>query len=157
MTTFQQLKGSLLVLAFSLVALSAQAQEPTNPPAAPIPPQIVAAKRVFVSNDDSDALFGVPNLIFNSFYADLKNSGRFELMLNPADADLIFTVHFINVSPEYPIHLVIADPRTGVPLWGITSHVKIWTRVPTGRKNFDEAMENLVVELNQLCTPGRKN
>ena len=51
-----------------------------DPPAAPIPTQILSAKRVFVANGGSTLdTFGIPNLTYDEFYAGMKNWGKYEL------------------------------------------------------------------------------
>src|SRR5579863_5248765 len=77
----------------------AQAQQPaTELPVAPLPSQILSAKKVFVVSAMGDRdpriakYIGGPDGIYNQFYADVKSSGRFELVSAPADADLVLQV-----------------------------------------------------------------
>ena len=60
---------------------------------APVPSQIAAAHKVFVSSGggeifeteiDQRALDGGPDRPYNEFYADMKTWGRFELVSAPA-------------------------------------------------------------------------
>ena len=73
---------------------------------APIPAQIVAAKKVFIANGGGDDP-GMPDPLFsggsdrpyNQFYASLKSSGKYELVGSPAEADLLFEIRF-SVVPQ---------------------------------------------------------
>jgi hypothetical protein len=75
---------------------AAQQKNATNP--APVPAQILAAKKVFIANGGGDeacygdeALYsGGPDRTYNEFYAAMKNWIRYELAIAPADADLVF-------------------------------------------------------------------
>jgi hypothetical protein len=125
-------------------------------PSAPVPAQILTAKKIFIANGDSDPVLGVPNLAYNEFYASIKNSNRYELVQAPADADLVFEILSeirFPAAVEYLLHLTIVDPKTSVVLWRITEHVQTWAREATGRKNFSTAMSALVDNLKTLSTP----
>src|SRR6266478_3790075 len=85
-------------LAMSLLPgpLSAtQQKKPTHP--APIPAQILTAKKVFIANGGGDesryeaaSYSGGPDRAYNEFYAAMKTWGRYELVAAPGDADLVF-------------------------------------------------------------------
>jgi hypothetical protein len=47
----------------------AVAQAASDPAPAPIPIQILTGKKAFISNGESTAVTGVPNLTYNEFYA----------------------------------------------------------------------------------------
>jgi hypothetical protein len=134
----------------------AHAQKTADMPSAPVPAQILTAKKIFIANGDSDPVLGVPNLAYNEFYASIKNSNRYELVQAPADADLVFEILSeirFPAAVEYLLHLTIVDPKTSVVLWRITEHVQTWAREATGRKNFSTAMSALVDDLKTLSTP----
>src|ERR1700722_6748166 len=135
-----------------LSAPSARAQNPIDPPAAPIPTPVLTAKRVFISNGESANPLGLPNLAYNAFYAQMKAWGRYELVSTPADADLIFAVRFEG-GPLPTLRLVISDPKTHVALWPLLEEVGSWALAKTGRKNFDLAMNALVDDVKLLPTP----
>ena len=87
-----------LVLASAMVL---RAQQQGNAPAAPVPEQISAAKKVFISNGGGDAVSadffksqGNPNKLYDEFYAAMKSWGRYELVAAPANADLVFEINF---------------------------------------------------------------
>src|SRR5882724_4612212 len=89
-----------IALTFSvLLATILTAQQTANP--APVPTQILAAKKVFISNAGGDELFyedplfdGGPDRAYNQFYASMKTSGRYELVGAPSDADLLLEIRF---------------------------------------------------------------
>jgi hypothetical protein len=138
-----------IMFAITLVAVPiAAAQQAGDPPAGPIPIQILTGKKLFISNGDGDEFFNVPNLTYNEFYAAMKSWGRYELVAAPADADLVFEVRF--VGGGYQLRCVILDPKTHVVLWHIVVAVQPWAREATGRKNFDQGMVTLVEELKML-------
>ena len=145
----------LIVAAIALLAIPiAAAKKMADPPAAPIPIQMITGKKVFISNSEStaDIIFGVPNLTYNVLYEHMKSLGKYELVSAPADADLIFNINFVVLL--YPqLRLVVLDPKTHVVLWTFAEQVQPWVRQSTGRKNFDQAMINLVEDVKELTTP----
>jgi len=70
------------------------AQAASVAPAAPIPSQILTAKKVFISNAvsgiDPKIWSGGPAQPYNELYAAIKSWGRYELVGDPAAADLVF-------------------------------------------------------------------
>lgn len=67
-----------------------------TPGVAPVPPAILNAKRVSISNAGSDSgLFphpfnGDPDRPYNQFYSTIQGWGRYELVAGPAEADIVF-------------------------------------------------------------------
>ena len=94
------MKVSRLCLAILLLQVSAlTAQQSKAVPTAPIPPQILAAKKVFIANAGGDEMTGDdqrfsggPDRAYNEFYAAMKSWGRFEIVNSPADADLLLEI-----------------------------------------------------------------
>jgi len=159
-----------IALTFSvLLATILTAQQTANP--APVPTQILAAKKVFISNAGGDELFyedplfdGGPDRAYNQFYASMKTSGRYELVGAPSDADLLLEIRFtipkvdkglqtekLVPSPYDPqFRLVVRDPKTNALLWAFTEHTQ-WALRQTNRdKNFDKAMAKLVSDVQTL-------
>lgn len=141
------------VLAGAAVAVSA-AQQLGNPPPAPIPTAIYTAHKVFISNASGEFAppEGAPELTYDEFYAAMKSWGRYELVSTPADADLVFEISY-DFGPVPYLRLLILDQRTHFLLWSIAEQVKPWALAATGRKNFDQAMANLVDDLKKLAAP----
>ncbi len=162
-----------LALAFtSMQAWGAPPQEAV--PAAPVPAQIVAAKKVFISNAGGGCtpfgqvgFSGGPDRPYDEFYAAVKDWGRYQLVAAPADADLDFEISFTcpaagpnvlkggSIGPAYDpqLRLVVLDVRTRIVLWGITRHVELALLQGNRDKNFDRAMNQLVDDLKHLASP----
>jgi len=162
------------------VSVSILAAEQAKPaPPAPLPAQILAAKKVFVANAGGDepwiddGLFsGGPDRTYNQFYAAMKTWGRYELVSAPADADLLFEIEF-TVPPiagaasrgdtffgrpsDPPIPLVIRDPKTNALLWAFTEHAA-WAVLQGNRdKNFDQALARIVSDVQLLSATADSN
>ena len=153
-----------------LPAASALAQQP--PLAAPIPPIIQTAKRVFVSNAGADSgLFpspfsGDPNRGYNQFYAGLKATGKYELVSDPAQADLVLelqltapvgSTHSMNTNkvngasdPVPMFRLVVYDSKTHFVLWAVTESIEVAYLQKTHDRNFDEALTAILVDFETL-------
>jgi hypothetical protein len=144
------------MLALGVRALGAQT---ADVPAAPRPAQIVAAKKVFISN----AGVGT-DMTYDQFYAAIKGWGRYELVASPADADLVFEISFssqitgvsgtkesgCDSSNILQLKLVLLDPKTHIALWTLMDTVHPFARQKTGEKNFDDAFSTLVGALKVL-------
>lgn len=141
-------------------------QKPEIPPA-PVPPQILSAKKIFVSNAPGDFAPGGdygnygPYRAYNQFYASIKDWGYFELVSAPADADLIFEIRFAErpittsfKSPQFLITMI--DPKTHVPLWWVNESIQSANRASTSDKNYDQAMTNLVNDVKRLVGTAKK-
>ena len=83
------------------------AQQFKQVPPAPVPPLILAAKKVFIANGGGDeSLFdmpqysGGPDRLYNEFYASMKSWGRYELVSSPGEADLVFEVRLTVLQPN---------------------------------------------------------
>jgi hypothetical protein len=149
--TFKAIAGTGFVFAL-LFASSAMGQQ------APRPAQILAAKRAFISNasgESWDNFFNGPEEPYNQFYSALKNLGRFELLSDPADADLVLEIRFAPPRPtaEAYIELVVVDPKTRITLWTIIEKVGPAARQATVHKNFEKAISTIVQDLAKLVGP----
>ena len=143
-----------------------QAQQPKAVDPAPVPAQIISAKRVFISNAGGDSnpgtagiFSGGPDRSYNQFYAAMKSWGRYELAASPADADLAFEIRFTNpvtIDERLPqfdpqLGLVILDPKTHVILWTFTERIKQQIALHKTRdRNFDQAMAAIVDDVKNL-------
>jgi len=151
-------------MALLAVPLS-EALPPSAP--APIPAQILTARKVFISNAGQDGLGGFsgdPNRAYNQFYAAVKTWGQLELVSSPADADLVLEISFDvqalganvvrgdSVGPGYSprFKLRILDAKTRFTLWAFTQRVQ-WALLSGNRdKNFDRGLTALVTNLKEL-------
>jgi hypothetical protein len=145
------------------------AQQPAPVAIAPVPPMLLDAKKVFISNAGADSgLFphpftGDPDRAYNEFYANVESWGRYQLVATPAEADLIFELQL--TAPNGPanadkskgasdplpmLRLVIYDRPTHYVLWALTESIAPAGRQKTHDHNFDEAVANLVLDAGRL-------
>lgn len=159
---------SCAAMAAALCALpTVQAQRADTAAAVPLPPQIGAARKVFLSNAGMDGTsrrvfdrFGEPDQPYTQLYAALKSWGRYELVAAPADADLVFEIRLTGPladcgdkqAPGYDLQLDVAilDTRTHFRLWTISEPMANAMLKGNLEKNFSEAMANLVADIKKL-------
>jgi hypothetical protein len=156
---------SLAVLGL-IQAVSAQQSKETAP--APVPAQIAAAQKVFISNAggatleailDETIFNGGPDRPYNQFYAGMKSWGRYEFVSSPADADLVLEISWAltDTGLRLPVlgqlRLVIIDPKTHITLWNLTEYVRGALLLGNRDKNFDQAMNTVVARLKALTAP----
>jgi hypothetical protein len=155
--------GTFLSASFTL------AQQAAPVSAAPIPPAILAAKKIFVSNAGGDSgLFpspftGDPSRAYNQLYAGLKANSQFELVSDPAQADLVLELQL--TAPNGPssgskvngasnpvpmFRLVVYDGHTHYILWAFTQFIDVAFLQKTHDRNFDEALTALLLEFESL-------
>jgi len=165
-------RGSLwLALIAILPAVAARAQQLPGAGTAPVPPALLTATKVFVSNAGADSgLFphpfsGDPDRPYNQFYAALKGWGRYELVGDPKDADLVFELQLIapngptnpskmaGASDPLPMfRLLIFDRKTHYILWTFTESIDPAALQKTHDHTFDEAGTALMLDLKALTT-----
>jgi hypothetical protein len=145
-----------------------QVTTPVNLPFtdAPVPSQIVSAKRVFVANLTGNVMTGLsggPDRSYNQFYAALKTWGKFKLTSMPADADLVLEIRMVilrRIPEDRPpnltaLRLTIRDPKTNVALWRLDQPIEpaVWEK--NQEKNYNLAMTALLNRLKALTeAPG---
>jgi len=150
----------ILLMSLSFTTMT-QAQQPPATPTAPLPAQLVNAKRVFVSNGGGDNGSEIsrytngPDGLYNQFYADVKALGRYDLVSSPADADIVleigYNIAYFPRDVSYPkLKLEVRDPRTNVLLWSFTEGVNWAGTLKSGRKHLSEAIEKLADDLKNL-------
>jgi len=136
------------------------AEEPLAPPPAPVPSQILAAKKIFISNGGEDTWLDYdpkhdPALAYNELYGDMKSWGKYELVSTPADADVVFEIHLLLQERSPQLRLLILDPKSHITLWTLNQIPGPAARDATARKNFDKAMDALVAKIKGLVTTGK--
>ncbi len=159
----------LLAMCFALscsFAGAAWAQvQPPGSPDAPIPAQILSARKVFISNAGADIdpdigllgdFLGLPVRPYNQFYASMKAWGRYELVTTPSDADLIFEINFgLSRFPGRDavakFRLRVLDPKTGVLLWPFTEYVQGAFLKGNREKNFAAGMASILADVKWLA------
>jgi hypothetical protein len=164
-----------LVCAALLLAVAALTPQLVSAQAGPVPPAILAAKTIFVSNAGGDSgLFPSPfsgdqSRGYTQFYAALKATGQFELVADPASADLVLELQLIahtsplsgrpdevnkvNGAPDpLPMfRLVIYDRKTHYILWTFTESVERAFLQKTHDRNFDDALSALLQDFRTLA------
>jgi hypothetical protein len=142
-------------------ALAQQSTELGQAAVAPIPSQILNAKKVFVSNAVGDVdispdhISGTPDRAYNAFYSGLKGWGRYELEATPADAEMLFEIYFTapmsfangigNPVPRAQFKLAIRDVKTGALLWTFVEYLD--RQKVTGKWSHDKAFDQTVLAL----------
>lgn len=156
------------MLIFLGLALGAGAQQAKASAPAPIPPQILAAHKVFVSNGGGESFetvigqtvfSGGPDRPYNQFYETMKDWGRYELVASPSDADLVLEVSWAlaDTGLKLPVlgqlRLIVIDPKTHIVLWAFTQYVRGALLLSNRDKNFDQAMTTVVNHLKLVAVP----
>jgi hypothetical protein len=155
MLKLQHWASSVFLLSV-FVATPSRAQQPQGPIAAPVPPMIGSAKSVFIANGAEEGercaqqtwYAGDSNRTYDEFYAGMKSWGRFNLVMVPAEADLVFEVGIVdhNCGPSASSHfrVVIVDPKTHTTLWSVAQYIEPGGLAKTREKNYELAMTALV-------------
>ena len=159
-----------LTLAMLQLPLSTAQSKPAVVPNAPVPPQILAAKKVFIANVGGDEMTGDdphfsggPDRAYNEFYAAMKSWARFEIVNSPGDADLLLEIRQY-VSAVTPtgrgsssfipqFQLNIRDPKTSAMLWGFNVHSRFGIGQADSDRNFSSAVGRLATEVRILTSP----
>lgn len=151
------------------------AQKSKGVPPAPVPPLILAAKKVFIANGGGDEsrfdwpqYTGGPDRLYNEFYAAMKSWGRYELVDSPGDADLVFEIRLTILQPtrseplneqnpsyDSQFHLSIRDVKSHETLWGLTEHAQTAILQGNRDKNFEQAVEGILSELRRIAGPAQ--
>lgn len=144
-------------------ALPAQQTSPTPTRPAPIPEQIRSARRIFVSNGGGSNYFNIytdgPDRAYNSFYAELQQENRYQLVGSPSQADLIFEIRAIApavgedhgaVGYNPQLILSIQDPQTHAVLWTTTANVRAIGLQASRDRKFDASVAVLVDRMDQV-------
>lgn len=143
----------ILTLA-SLCSLGAQTPSPV--PAAPVPAAIAKAKTVFISNRAlvNDLLSGGHTRAYDEFYAALAAKNRYQILDDPAGADLVLELEALPadryVAGLEGIRVTIYDAKSHYVLWALVSPQIICTRKATCDKNFTQSMVALADDLVAL-------
>jgi hypothetical protein len=133
---------------------------------APVPPALVNAHTVFLSNAGADAgLFphpftGTQDRGYGYFYQALAATGRFQIVDSPAAADLVLTIELSSplgplgndkqkgtADPLPTFKLTVYDRPTHYVLWTITGTVDPANLQKTHDKNFDASLDSIVTQL----------
>lgn len=145
-TTDQNLHQGIATLVTDIVRIAGQPDAtisvPPIAPAAPLPPQLLAAKTVFLSHPDPksvDADIQANNQVYDQVSAAIQSWGRYRLGPTAADADLILEP----TADGERVNLTFLNPQTGDLIWRFTEGVKGAFLIGTERKNVKAAMTAL--------------
>jgi hypothetical protein len=115
----------LLAVTLSL-PIGLEATDPQTEPAAPIPTQILTAKKIFISNGGEEPGSNAKGRAYDQFYAAMKKFGRYEIVGSPSESDVVFEIRATVVHSENSpgntvlntyLNLAILDPKTRIALW----------------------------------------
>jgi hypothetical protein len=155
-----------IVLAAALIVVPALiGQQPKEAAAAPVPSQIVSARKVFISNAGADIASqstfkraGEPDEAYNHFYSAMQGWGRYELVSTPGEADLVFELRF--TAPMYMNgNLAVFEPQFGLRIFDAKTHFLLWSlavpvdgafRKATWLKNFAHGLDTLMDDLRNM-------
>jgi hypothetical protein len=139
---------ALLLLLATALSHATLAQQ--DPPPAPFPPAIRAAKTVFISKASGEYFQHAitDDLAYNKFYAAMKNWNRYQLVSSPADADLVIEIRFDSPSSACGsgLRTNILDPKTRTILWAFDEPIYGATR-----QRFDKSMAALIEDVKALA------
>lgn len=145
----------------SAVAQTAPSAPPSaGPPPAPLPSALTTAHKLFLGNagdqDNADCLRA-----YNVLYADLNAFGRYQLVGDPAAADLVLELHYefsfgagVNGGANTPrqFRTLLIDPKTRVVLWTLVERTNYAALERNRNKNLDEVVGVLATDLDQLLS-----
>ncbi len=162
-----------ILVSLLVVVASSVAQKTKAAISAPVPPQIAAAQKIFISNAGGESFEtvieqtvfnGGPDRPYNEFYAAMNNWPRYTIVSSPGDADLVFEISWalsdtgLHLPVLGQLRLIIIDPKTHVTLWNFTEYVRGAILLSNRDKNFDRAMNTVVTRIKKVAdTPGDSN
>jgi hypothetical protein len=157
----QLLSLSLLLTAFIIPACAQRKAAPVNSSSAPVPDPILKGKRAFISFELGDvsafpSLYsGGPERAYSEFYTAMNQWGRYELVSDPKDADVIFAIRFVEspglATPQ--IRVGISDSRGRVSLWGFSEEINMAFRKKNRDAAFSQTVTQLVTDIQKLTAP----
>jgi len=129
---------------------------------APVPSPLLKAKRAFISYEIGDVTAfpsdysGGPERAYGEFYAQMKAWGRYQLVSDPKDADIIFAVRFVDppniAHPQ--IRVGIMDSTARVSLWGFVEEVNFAFFKKHRDQAFTASVKQLLADVQALVAPG---
>jgi hypothetical protein len=164
-----------LILVLATIFLPLAAQTVGHAPPAPVPPQIAAAKKVFISNLGGDSFNGFifsrdRDYVYNEFYAGIKALGKCELVSSPSEADLVISIaqtiestearvmkgDSVGLGYEPQLKLTLVEPKTHIVLWSFLEHVPVALLKSNRDKNLDQSLTKIIEDAKSLLVPNPK-
>lgn len=150
---------STFALAAALCAAGASAQTP-EPPNAPLPSALASAHKLFLGNagdqDNADCLRA-----YNVFYSGLQKLGRFELVSDPSQADLVLELHYefsfgagVNGGSNTPrqFRVLLIQPHQHIVLWSLTERSNYAVMQKNRDRNLDQTVAALVNDFDVITS-----
>jgi hypothetical protein len=148
--------GVLLSLAVPAFAQRSSVAAGINHVNAPVPAPLLTGKKAFISYELGavvafpDNYSGSPERAYSEFYAQMQAWGRYQLVDDPKDADVIFAVRFVAQGEYYPqIRLGITNPY-GISLWGFVEAVDPAIFKRHRDASFSATVKQLVTDVQTL-------
>lgn len=123
---------------------------PKKIPDGPVPPQILAAKTVFISRPAPDRVHGDPvqdEQLYERVVAATRTWGQLEIVATAQAADIIWQPSVCDGN----LRMTITDPKTQILLWGLTAVVKHSLFDIDAQKHVDDATVALLNHASQLA------
>jgi hypothetical protein len=152
-------KVASVVGACLLLVTTAVAKKRQRPPEAPLPERIAKAKSIFL-------LSKAESIFYDEAYKQLKDWGRFELVNDPEQADLIFVLttektHLGSVTSGdvsrarygQNLTLTVLDPKTNVELWTEERSRRLARLEKNREKEKILAVDDLIARLRERLSP----
>jgi hypothetical protein len=157
----------LFIAALSLIAIPMPAQSQAAAQAAPVPAQLLSARKIFIADTvgwyDTYFWSGTQNRLYNETYSALEAWGNLQLVGSPADADLVLHPSISNAgcigeagcvgTPAMRFDLI--DAKTGIVLWERMTSIALYSKKKTDESNFEAAIKTLIGDLRQDMAPGK--
>ena len=152
----------LASVAAALALCSQLPAQSLDPSPAPLPAALTSAHTLFLGNagdqENADCLRA-----YNDFYADLEKLGRFRLVAEPAQADLILELHYeIDLGQAIAsndshrtvrqFRLVLLDPHTHAVVWSLTERTNYAVLQKNRNSNLDETVSKLSADFDALLS-----
>ena len=124
---------------------------------APVPTPLLNGRKAFISYELGDvtafpeAYSGGPERAYGEFYSAMKAWGRYELVADPAQADIVFAVRFSGSPSNVPqIRIGITDAHSKIVLWGFVEQVDFKFRKKNRDLAFTDSVKLLVTDIQTL-------
>jgi hypothetical protein len=129
---------------------------------APVPAPLLTGKRAFISYELGDvtafpsSYSGGPERAYGEFYSQMKAWGRYQLVSDPRNADIIFAVRFVDPPniPHPQIRVGIMDSSARVSLWGFVEEVDFAFFKKHRDAAFTASVKQLIEDVKNLIGPG---
>ncbi|AEU38983.1 hypothetical protein [Granulicella mallensis] len=154
--------GAVLGLAAFSPSLTAQRKAaPVNLSSAPVPAPILQGKKAFISFELGDVssfpstYSGGPERAYNEFFQGMQAWGRYELVADPKEADVIFAIRFVDPPglDDPQIRVGVTDARGRVSLWGFAEEINGAIRKKSRDAAFSAAIDQVINDVKLLVQP----